>query len=328
MSEAKIKNDYAEYVARLTRHLWSYQQSHFPRWEEYLEKPEDATGRPPVFLKEKADWNVLFKPGESEERRSRILQEIPDTERHRWFRSMKSSQAIAQTVFGTLKVYGALKDLAEMHDETGLPLFGDAEVTPENCTMEYHVDYLGEPRSTSVDLFISGNYRVAIECKLTEEKVGPCSRPGLLPKDSNYERHYCDGTYTRQRGREARCTLTEIGVHYWDYIPQLFHWDADRDHSPCPVRINYQLVRNILAATVRSDQGVVADRGHVLLVYDERNQEFREGGAGFQAFAETGQALHNPDLLRRCSWQRIMAYLRSNGRMAWLADLAKAKYGI
>ena len=53
--------------------------------------------------------------------------------------------------------------------------------------MEYKIDYLGEPRRTSLDSYISGDYRIAIECKFTEAEVGSCSRPRLKPTDSNYE---------------------------------------------------------------------------------------------------------------------------------------------
>jgi len=45
--------------------------------------------------------------------------------------------------------------------------------------MEYTVGYLNEPRPTSLDGFISGDYQVAIECTLLEREVGTCSRPGL-----------------------------------------------------------------------------------------------------------------------------------------------------
>ena len=37
--------------------------------------------------------------------------------------------------------------------------------------MEYRVNYLGEPRPTSVDMMFDGVYRVAVEVKLSEGEV-------------------------------------------------------------------------------------------------------------------------------------------------------------
>jgi len=44
--------------------------------------------------------------------------------------------------------------------------------------MEYKVDYLGEPVH-QLDGYFSGDYQIAIECKLSETEFGTCSRPGL-----------------------------------------------------------------------------------------------------------------------------------------------------
>ena len=55
--------------------------------------------------------------------RERLLSEIPVSERHRWFRSMTSSQAIALSVFGNLKLNGRLSLLNELLDEQGRPIF-------------------------------------------------------------------------------------------------------------------------------------------------------------------------------------------------------------
>ena len=171
---------------------------------EIFERPEIPDGRPPVFLKHADAFNVLMSPDISLVDRSRLLGEIPARERHRWFRSMSSSQAIALSVFGNLKMYGFLGLLNGLHDEQGHPIFGNEAITPENFRMEYKVDSLGEPMPTSLDALITGKHLVAIECKLTEPEVGSCSRPNLTNKDSNYEKDFCDGTYTVQRGRTTR----------------------------------------------------------------------------------------------------------------------------
>jgi hypothetical protein len=80
--------------------------------------------------------------------------------------------------------------------------------------MGYIVNYLNEPRPTSFDGFISGDYKVAMECKFLERELGMCSRPRLRKNDLNFERDYCNGTYTYQNGRQERCSLTNTGVAY------------------------------------------------------------------------------------------------------------------
>ena len=44
-----------------------------------------------------------------------------------------------------------------------------------------------------------------------------------------------------------------MGIKYWQFIPLLFEWSSDRDYDPCPLRDNYQLVRNILAACINNE---------------------------------------------------------------------------
>jgi hypothetical protein len=240
---------------------------------------------------------------------------------------MSSSQAIALSVFGNLKVYGFLGLLNGQHDEQGRPIFGDETITSENFRMEYKVDFLGEPRSTSLDALITGKHPVAIECKLMETEVGSCSRPTIKDSKPNYEKDLCDGTYTVQRGRSTRCSLTEIGVKYWSHVPGIFKWSADADMVPCPLRANYQFVRNLLAVSVPSD-AMSSGAGHVVLVYDERNPAFQKGGKGDAAYVETRNALREPDRLKRCSWQQIAGLICREKRLSWLADQLEGKFGI
>jgi hypothetical protein len=307
--------------------FWRYHGEAFHNCPEIFERPDMGDGRPPVFLPHAAEFNVLMAPGISEADRSRLLREILPRERHRWFRSMSSSQAIALSVFGNLKVYGLLGLLNELYDEQGHPIFGDDAITSENFRMEYKVDFLGEPRPTSLDALITGKHPVAIECKLTEPDVGSCSRPNLTISDSNYEKDFCDGTYKVQKGRTSRCSLSEIGVKYWSHIPVVFKWTADANLSPCPLRANYQLVRNLLAVSVPSD-AMPSGAGHVVLVYDERNPAFQKGGKGYEAYEDTRNALREPERLTRCSWQQIAGLIRMDKRLSWLTDQLKAKYGI
>ncbi len=88
---------------------------------------------------------------------------------------------------------------------------------------EVDVKSLGEPRPTSLDVFLErGDNRVAVECKFTESEFGTCSR--VTEKAS-----LCNGSYTRQLGRSSRCALTEIGVTYWEHAARVFTWPHDGD---------------------------------------------------------------------------------------------------
>jgi hypothetical protein len=122
--------------------------------------------------------------------------------------------------------------------------------------------------------------------------------------------------------------LTKIGVLYWEYIPQLFNWSSEIDYEVCPLNKNYQLVRNILAACVRTGQNVSPKNGHVVLIYDQRNPAFQEGGNGHKAYEEVKMALKEPGNLIRCSWQNIISYLRKKPDLTWLTDQLQSKYGI
>jgi hypothetical protein len=318
----------SDYRKELNGRFWDYRRKHFSGADELFDDKYSEEGSPPVFTKDSASENVLAKPGASEDEKEGVRREIPSNARHKWFRSMASSQALAQSVFGNLKLYGKLDLLADVRDDEGRPVFKNGPVLGHECILEYDVDYLGEPRSTNVDAFLEGEYRVAVECKLSEADVGNCSRPNLSAKDDNFERDHCDGTYTRQRGRHERCSLSAIGVKYWEYVPDLLRWPADEDNSPCPLKDTYQLVRNILAACVRGDRKLYPEGGHAVLLFDERNPAFREGGAGWNAYEAVKASLKDADRLRRCTWQGITAKLREDEEISWMAEELNLKYGL
>jgi hypothetical protein len=316
------------YKAELNQRYWEYQKNQFPVWQKFFDLPQSQGIRPPVFRRGEAWRNVIVKPNINQQEINKLLTIVPDFDRHKWFRSMNSSQALAQSILGNLAIHGLLSSLIEIRDDDGLALFGKAQVLPGNFAMELKIDYLGEPRRTSLDGYIGGDYRIAIECKFTEAEVGTCSRPRLTKADSNYESEHCNGTYVKQRARKARCSLTEVGVLYWRFIPQLFYWNGDQDLIPCPLAANYQLVRNILAIGVSPNGEVSLTNGHVVLIYDERNSAFQRGGEGFIAFVETQRALREPTMLRKCSWQCITQYIRNNGILSWLTEQLELKYGL
>lgn len=318
----------AAYKTELNQRYWHYQKSQFPVWQKFFDRPQSEGIRPPVFRRGEAWRNIIVKPNTNQQEIDNLLALVPEFDRHKWFRSMNSSQALAQSILGNLAIHGHLRTLTELLDDDGLALFGKAQILSDNFAMEFKIDYLGEPRRTSLDGYIGGDYRVAIECKFTEAEVGTCSRPRLTPTASNYESEYCNGTYTKQKARKRRCSLTEVGVLYWRYIPRLFCWNSGQDLIPCPLAANYQLVRNILAIGVSPSGEVSLTNGHVILIYDERNPAFQRGGAGLIAFMETQRALREPTMLRKCSWQRITQHMRSKGILFWLTEQLKLKYGL
>jgi len=321
-------SDYSKYKKDLISIFWKYQRETFPDCEKYFECPFEDCNRPPVFKRDIADYNVLIKPDIADTERKELLDLIPIYKRHKWFRSMSNSQALTQSVFGNLKLENKLYYLREITDDEGEPIFGKNEFANETCSLEYTVQYLREPQPTSIDVFMDGSQRISIECKLSEPKFYPCSQPLLTQGKTNYDRDYCDGSYTFQRGRKDRCSLTSKGVLYWKYIPHIFKWSRDTCHVPCPLNRTYQLVRNILTACVEPCSTIRVGNSNSVLIYDERNPAFRQRGNVIRVFMEVKEALYNPSMIKKCSWQKLMNHLRSKPDLLWLTDQLHKKYGI
>ena len=317
-----------DYKEDLLQRYWKYQETQFVNQQSLFDSRYVKPANPPVFIRSKARKNVIINPSASEQERKKLFDLIPEGEFHKWYGSMNSSQALAQSVLGNLAIYDSLHYLSELKDDEGMPLFDNAKISSDNFAMEYKINYLGEPRRTSLDGYIFGDYRIAIECKFTEAEVGSCSRPRLTPNDSNYESEHCNGVYTIQRARKERCSLTEVGVLYWRYVPSLFKWENDSELNPCPLNKNYQLVRNILATGVKPDGTVSVNNGHVVLIYDERNPAFQNSGNGLIAYKEVQKALREPTMLRKCSWQHIIQHVREKNILSWLTENLSLKYGL
>ena len=148
------------------------------RFDAALFEPSADPHRPPVFLAEHADSNLLRPP--DAELASSVVTMVPRAARHRWFRSMKSSQALTQSVFGALAATGHLAALGALTAECGRSAFTE-EPNQLDMTLERDVSWLGEPRPTSIDVcFESPRYRIAVECKLSESVFGTCSRPATF----------------------------------------------------------------------------------------------------------------------------------------------------
>jgi hypothetical protein len=318
---------YRNYVSELIQQFWGYVDVELNGEKSQFESYKRNAQRPPVFRRKFASENILISPDTDADTRNAIVSTLPVGERHRYFASMRSSQALAQSVFGNLAARGSLGLLNGLSSEEGLPAFGiDLERT--SMRLEYNVTHLGEPRPTSIDVWFESGGQIAVECKLTEPEFGTCSRPKLQQGiDDNYDQDYCDGTYKRQGNREARCSLSEIGVEYWTYIPEILNWKNDQDMSPCALRNTYQLIRNLLAACVRENGTVDSEGSYALIVYDASNPAFHTGGLARKQLAAARAALKVPDMLRSLSWQSLVDHLESSGELTWLTGQLRAKYG-
>jgi len=318
---------YDDYISSLIHQFWDYAETELMVERRLLDSGDRSSRRPPVFRKSVDSNNILIAPDIDDDSRNVIVSSLSSHEKHKHFASMRSSQALAQSVFGNLVVKGKLELLDGLDADEGLSAFGEG-LGQASLQLEYNVSHLGEPRPTSVDAWFQSDHRVAVECKLTEPEFGTCSRPRLKQGvDRNYDKDFCDGSYTRQRNRKTRCSLSEIGVEYWQYIPKLFHWSNDEDISPSALRNTYQLIRNVLAACVTPDRIFDTSNSHALVIYDSRNPYFQKGGLASEQLAAAQAALKNPGMLRSCSWQSLVDHLESSRELRWLTGQLRAKYG-
>ena len=312
------------YLNDLVNRLWQYRKGAFAGQEALFDRSQRQGNRPPVFNRRDAIHNVVLAPGLSNLQQAAVRGMLPISRRHRWYHSMRSSQALAQAVFGNLAVSGSLACLTHVTSERGHFPFAGLDADSPAVEFEHQVDYLGEDprRCTSVDVLLRGNRRIYIECKLAEDGVGACSRPRLADQDPDH----CNGRYEHQMGRQSRCALTARGIGYWRYIPDLWSW-SDIDQAPCPIRTSYQLVRTVLAACVRADATVETEETSVVLLVDERNPAFQRDGDGRRAFDAVRAALRHSETLHWCTWQDVMKAVRTNTNLIGLADEIHAKYG-
>ena len=306
------------YEATLLATLWGWAEE---RHQGQLDGGA-RNSRPPVLRDDMAAENVIAPPNGLHAKEIRAA--IPPSGRHRWFGSMKSSQALAQSVFAAVKAFGRLDILEKVVAECGRPAFFH-DCQGWDFALEQSIQTLNEPRPTSVDALMKApGKRVAVECKFVEEDFGACSRV-REPRDSPQR---CDGDYRVQQGRKTRCALTEREIKYWDHLPILFDWPADEDHTPCPFGGVYQIARNALAATVTDSGRCLPDSGHMLLVYDCRNPAFQPQGKAQVQWENATKDCVIPGLLRRVSWQTILASFTSAPELQWLTDALEKKYGL
>lgn len=103
---------------------------------------------------------------------------------------------------------------------------------------------------------------------------------------------------------------------------------SDMNHSTCPIWKPYQLVRNVLAASVDPQTGEVLDQPTAVLIYDSRNSVFAPGGNVDYLFREVQGALEGSASLKRATWQSIAAALNEQGSYEDLLLWLDEGYGI
>ena len=126
---------YDDYVSAVVDHFWDYAEHEFGDRPQLFERSDRSPKRPPVFVSEAAEQNVLYPPHAAPTVRQAIVTSVPAAERHRHFASMRSSQALAQSIFGSLAALGKAGVLAGLSTD-------DARPTVRNgvtVRMEYRV---------------------------------------------------------------------------------------------------------------------------------------------------------------------------------------------
>lgn len=307
-----------EHEASLQRLWWQYAKTQPKNSLDGYSK----SGRPPVVAPDVPSSNLLLPSDEVNAGKIESL--IQPKDRHRHFGSFRSSQALAQSVFGAFKACGRLDILSTIPAECGRPAYG-AVNSNTLLSMEVDVQTLNEPRPTQLDVYLeTDEYKVAVECKFCETEFGTCSRV----RSQKSEMPLCDGNYQQQQNRQTRCALSEINIRYWDLIPKYFDWDATKNHCPCPLLPTYQIVRNVLASIVKSDGSDSSSNGHAIFVYDARHPAYKLNGAADVQLRQAAAACRVPGLIRRVTWQEIVRACEGTEEMAWLVSALKHKHGI
>ena len=135
---------YDDYIGSLIQQLWNYLYSDPGELAEQLESSRRDAKRPPVFRKSEVVRNILIPPDATPEIRLAVEATLPTKERHRYFGSMRSSQALTQSVFGNLIALGKVDALKDLKSDEGLPAFFDY-ISDATLQLEHAVDHLGEP---------------------------------------------------------------------------------------------------------------------------------------------------------------------------------------
>lgn len=106
---------YTDYEKAVLQTLWAWANQHH---QGELDGGKRA-GRPLVLERQFASANVLVPTSKA----NKIRASIHPNQRHRRFRSLKSSQALAQSAFGAIRAFDRLDLLQGVNAECGRPAF-------------------------------------------------------------------------------------------------------------------------------------------------------------------------------------------------------------
>lgn len=273
---------------------------------------DTETGEGHVFLREQEDLNLLNPT---------LASFIPRHNRHKWFRSMLSSQALAVSALGTMAQRRELPLLSELQCDDSLMLAPEKldfhlkafEFTPKWLEMG--------KRKSQIDAYAeSPRWRLAIECKLTEPDVGHCQ----MSKDGEPQT-----AYDELPGYKFCNRVMYNGAAYWRYWPEISHLPLpEACADDCPMHRTYQLARNVICAGIDQETGGFDGRGTALLLYDERNPSFQVNGDGLRSYETLKKALKDTSMLRSATWQSLAGLLVVSGGYEDLLLFLKEKYGI
>jgi len=147
---------YDDYIRALIHQSWDYAESESLVERGLLDSGDRSSKRPPVFRKSFDFNNILIAPDADDEFRNAIISSLSADEKHRHFASMRSSQALAQSMFGKLAIHGKMKLLDGLMSDEGLPAFGKG-LDQASLQLEFNANHLG---GVSPEAFEQASLRV------------------------------------------------------------------------------------------------------------------------------------------------------------------------
>lgn len=300
-------SDYKSYLDMLTGRFNAYVED-----AAVSECIDPDKGKGYVFLREHEELN-LFQPG--------LAEFMPANNRHQWFRSMMSSQALAASVLGTIANRGGVPMLSGLLCDDGLPLFEEKRDL-RLMSLEYVPKWLEMGGSkTQIDAYLEFvGWRVAIECKFTESDIGHCE---MSDRGERKE------AYRDLPGYDFCYRVAYNGAAYWRYWPYISNLAVPEECSDtCPMLGTYQLARNVMCAGIDQDSGGFDGMGKALLLYDGRNPEFQGKGKAVSSYESLKKALIKPEMLRSATWQSLIGLLGKSGGYEDLLEYLGLKYGL
>lgn len=113
------RSDISIYIGVLRTGFSNYRRARFAGQDQIFQPRLE--GDAVVFRKGHVDSNVLIPPALGAVERNLIIDRLPTAKRHQHFGSMQSSQALAQSIFGTIAVLDRLSLLSAIAADDGNP---------------------------------------------------------------------------------------------------------------------------------------------------------------------------------------------------------------